>query len=319
MQYLNKHSEECDSRMVFSKETKLGFRSIFHFECSECGIFHKIQSSSRNDVSINMNKAVTLGFTSIGSGFYHLQEFCSHVNVPCISSTTFEMENKKLQEDWWKLGRYHSEKALNEEIEHAVATGNVDSAGNALITVVCDGSWGKRSYGKGFSSLSGCAAIIGVYTKKVIYYDVKNKYCHTCAMSYANFCPPNDHPCNINYVGPSSSMETEIIVEGFQACERMGARFNKIISDGDSSAFKEIRELSIYRNPDLVVQKLECVNHLYKNARKKISAICSDTAFKLKYRKLLKPSIGNETEFLDESEKSSSQIGTVHPLNLIKL
>lgn len=295
MKYIGKHSEDCDSRMVFTKETKLGFRSIFHFECSECGIFHKVQSASNNDVNITVNKAITLGITSVGSGFYHLDEFCSHLNIPCMSSGTFDKENKILQEDWWKLGRYFSEEALKEEIEHAIATGSVDSAGNYLITVICDGSWGKRSYGKGFTSLSGCAAILGFYTKKILYYDVKNKYCHTCALSYAKFCPPNDHPCNINYVGPSSSMETEIIVEGFQFCERMGARFNKIISDGDSSAYKEIRELSIYRNPDLVVDKLECVNHLYKNARKKLTALCTDTKYKLAFRKLLKLSLGNNT------------------------
>lgn len=289
MKYISKHSEECESQMVFTKETKLGFRSIFHFQCTECGVFHKVQSSTKKDISMDVNKASTLGITSIGSGFYHLEEFCAHMNIPCMSSTTFDKENKKLQQNWWGLARYHSEQALKEEIKHALAIGNVDSAGNALITVICDGSWGKRSYGKGYSSLSGCAAIIGFYTKKVLYYDVKNKYCHICTQAYSHNYPPNDHPCNISYVGPSSNMETEIIAEGFKACMVQGARFNKIISDGDSSVFKEIR--NIY--PDLLVEKFECVNHLYKNARKKFTALYTDTAFKLQYRKLLKPSIGN--------------------------
>lgn len=294
---LNKHMTECDSNMVLVKETKLGFRSIFYFSCSECGAICEIQSSSKNDICINNNKAAVLGITSFGCGFYNLEEFSSHLNVPCMSSKTFDAENKKIQEEWWKLGRHFSEEALKEEIDHSKATGNVDIAGNALVRVITDGSWGKRSYGRGFSSLSGCASIVGSYTKKIIYYGVKNKYCHTCAMSYAKLCPPNDHPCNISYVGPSSGMETEIIVEGFQACEVMGARFNKIISDGDSSTFKEIRELSIYRNPDLVVEKLECVNHLYKNARKKIEALSSDTKYKLDHRKLLKTSMGKDSIF----------------------
>lgn len=203
-----------------------------------------------------------------------------------------------MQENWWELGRHFADEALKEEIKHAIDTANVDSAGNALITIVTDGSWGKRSYGKGFSSLSGCAVIVGFYTKKVIYYGVKNKYCHTCAMSYANCCPPNDHPCNINYVGPSSGMETEIIVEGFQECERVGARFHKVISDGDSSAFKEIRELCLYKYPDIIVEKLECVNHLYKNARKKIDALSGDTDYRVEQRKLLKPSTGTHKVYL---------------------
>lgn len=284
--------------MIFRKETKLGFRSIFHFECEECGIFHQMQSSSKNYDFMNVNKAATLGITSIGSGFYHMQELCAHMNIPCMSNSTFDNENKKIQKDWSELSKHHTEKALLEEIEHAIAIGNVDSGGNALISVVCDGSWGKRSYGKGFSSLSGCAAIIGLYTKKVVYFGVKNKYCHTCTLSYAKFCPPNEHVCNISYVGPSSGMETEILVEGFKVCESFGARFHKVISDGDSSAFKEITEQCVYQNPDIVIEKIECVNHLYKNARKKFTSLCTDTAFKVGYRRLLKHSIGNNNIFM---------------------
>lgn len=297
MKYLNKHSDDCDSEMVFAKETHLGFRSIFHFVCSECGVFHQVHSSSNKDVSLNVNESATLGITSIGSGFYHLEELSSHLNIPCMSSTTFDKENKKLQKEWCNLGKLHAEEALKEEIKHAIATGSVDTAGNALITVICDGSWGKRSYGKGFSSLSGCASIVGAYTKKVVYYGVKNKYCHTCAMSYANYCPPNFHECNISFVGPSSGMETEIIVEGFKACELSGARFNKVVADGDSSTIKEIRQSLIYQNPDILVEKYECVNHLFKNAQKKLDALSSDTKFNINHRKLLKSSIGNDQEF----------------------
>lgn len=292
MRHLYRHEESCDSEMLFDKETKLGLRSIFHFQCSTCGITSKVQTSTKNDDTMNVNKAATLGITSIGSGFYHMEEFCAHMEIPCMSSSTFDTENKKIQKDWDKLAKHHAKEALKEEIRLARERGDIDSAGNALICVICDGSWAKRSYGKGYSSLSGCAAIVGFYTKKVLYFDTKNKYCDICTKSYAKMCPPNYHPCNISYTGPSSGMETEILVEGFQACERMGARFNKIISDGDSSAFKEIRERCVYQNPDIVVEKVECINHLFKNFRKKFCALCSDTKFKLEYRKLIKASTG---------------------------
>lgn len=308
MKYLTKHSDQCDSEMVFTKETKLGFRSIFHFQCSECGIFHKLKSDVNDGVTISVNKAATLGFTSIGSAFYHMEEVCAHLNIPCMSSNTFNTENKKLQKDWWAVARDQTELAMKEEIEYAKATGSVDSAGNALIVVTADGSWGKRSYGKGYSSLSGCAAIIGVHTKKVIYYGVKNKYCHTCALSYSKMCPPNYHECNINYSGPSSGMETEIIVEGFQYCDGRGLRFSKIISDGDSSAFKEISERCVYQFPDVIVEKVECVNHLFKNARKKFLALCSSTTFDTKYRKLVKPSLGNDFLHNNKITRSSTNL-----------
>lgn len=92
-----------------------------------------------------------------------------------MSSSTFDRENKKLRNDWGTLAKYHTEQALREEMELAFGRGDVDSVGNALMPVVSDGCWGKRSYGKVFSLLSGAAAIIGVHTKKVIFFDTKNK------------------------------------------------------------------------------------------------------------------------------------------------
>lgn len=94
--------------------------------------------------------------------------------------------------------------ALQEEIDLAIAAGEVDSKGNALIAVICDGGWGKRSYGKKFNSLSGCALLIGVRTKKVVFFGVRNKYCHKCKIAQSKCTPVQYHECNINYKGPSS-------------------------------------------------------------------------------------------------------------------
>lgn len=87
-------------------------------------------------------------------------------------------------------------------------------------------------------------------------------------------------------------METEIIVEGFKYCEGYNARFHKVISDGDSSAFKEISEAAIYQNPELVIEKIECVNHLFKNFHKKFIALTKDTKFDNDYRKMINLSTG---------------------------
>lgn len=67
---LNRHEFECeDSKMVLIKETKLGLLSIVHFQCSSCGKEYQIQSCFKLDGMINVNKAMSLGITSIGSGF----------------------------------------------------------------------------------------------------------------------------------------------------------------------------------------------------------------------------------------------------------
>lgn len=281
--------------MEVTKETKMGLRSIFEFRCRICGIAQKVTTCERDNEGMNVNKAAVLGTTSVGTGFYNLEEICAHLDIPCMSDKTFDKNNKDLQKDWWQLAQHHTDEALKEEIRLAKAANEVDAKGNALIVVITDGSWGKRSYGKGYSSLSGCAVIIGYRTKKILYFDVKNKYCQYCANSYAKMCPPNEHECNINYSGPSSGMETAIIVEGFKYCETLGARFPILIADGDASTFKELRELRLYKDPIIIIQKYECVNHLHKNFRKKLKAVRESTKYTTRNRKYVSASKGKKT------------------------
>ncbi|KAJ6643034.1 hypothetical protein Bhyg_07990 [Pseudolycoriella hygida] len=170
-------------------------------------------------------------------------------------------------------------------MELAKANGEVDSKGNALIQVITDGSWGKRSYGRHFSSLSGCTVIIGLRTNKIIYFDVRNKYCHICKLAEVHGVEARQHNCNKNYDGPSTGMESDIIVNGFRECDKLGARFNVLISDGDSNTYKIIRDMRIYKEPDVYVVKLECVNHLYRNFYKKFNNLGTVKAFGSNWRK----------------------------------
>lgn len=279
--------------MEFHKEIKLGLRSTFKFICCNCGYIGRIESSRKNEESMHVNEAATLGITSVGLGFYHLEEFTAHLDIPCMSSKTFEKENKNLQKRWWHQAKKLALQALKKEIELAKSINSIDAKGHALIPVIVDGSWAKRSYGKGFSSLSGFACIIGMRTKKVLYFDVKRKYCHTCKLSYAKTCPPNFHECNINFDGPSTGMESAIIVEGFVACEQMGARFDKFVGDGDASTFKELRELQIYKDPEVTIDKYECESHLFRNYRAKYGELTTCTKYQTATRKYITASKGN--------------------------
>ncbi|KAG4065358.1 hypothetical protein HA402_010852 [Bradysia odoriphaga] len=78
-------------------------------------------------------------------------------------------------------------------------------------------------------------------------------------MAQSRNAPPNQHDCNKNYDGPSSGMETQIIVEGFIHCASKGARFTKYVGDGDSSTYKALRDLHLYKDPELEIEKFECV------------------------------------------------------------
>uniref|UniRef100_A0A6P7G3P4 Uncharacterized protein LOC114337382 isoform X1 n=1 Tax=Diabrotica virgifera virgifera TaxID=50390 RepID=A0A6P7G3P4_DIAVI len=51
----------------------------------------------------------------------------------------------------------------------------------AVISVIADGAWARRSNKSIFSANSGVTCIIGKRTGKRLYLGVKNKYCCVCA------------------------------------------------------------------------------------------------------------------------------------------
>lgn len=272
--------------MVLQREIRSGLSSSFLFSCSVCGTTTRVETDQKkNTTSLGINPDAVLGITSVGLGFSHIEELCANLDVPAMSYKLFRKEEKIQQEDWFKTAKLAALKALMKEIEIAKANNEVDSKGNALIRIITDGSWGKRSYGKYFASLSGCAVIIGLRTNKVIYFDVRNKYCHTCKLAEVKTENVKQHKCNKNYDGPSTGMESDIILSGFKECNELGARFNVLISDGDSNTYKLIRDLRIYKEPDVYVAKLECVNHLFRNFYKKFNNLLTVKAFDSNSRK----------------------------------
>lgn len=290
-------------------EKKKGLFSIFEFKCTTCGYEQSVLSTHDTAV-IDVNNAAVLGITSVGLGCYHLAEFCANMELPCLSEYMYSRRDKNQQTDWMQLARAEALAALKEEIRLAILNGDVDSAGNALIVVVCDGSWPKRSYSTNFTSLSGCAVIIGVRTNKVIYFDVKDKYCHVCTIAKSKNEEPKEHICNTNYVGPASSMETTIVVEGFQACEKLGLRFKEYVADGDSSTYKAICDSKIYQNPEMEVEKDDCCNHLYRNYRKAFDNLKKATKkFHRDAREYITKKRGNNISLLSHLKNRLFQLG----------
>lgn len=72
-------------------------------------------------------------------------------------------------------------------------------------------------------------------------------------------------------------MEAHIIAEGFsRSMEMHGLKFNKLVGDGDSSIMKKIMQQMPY-GPNLIVQKIECKNHLLRNFCNKLKALGKKT------------------------------------------
>ncbi|XP_048481126.1 uncharacterized protein LOC119691926 isoform X1 [Plutella xylostella] len=177
--------------------------------------------------------------------------------------------------------------AGKEEKAMAIKAGRINKDGIPIIDVVTDGCWSKRSYKKNYSALSGAAAIIGKNTGKILFLGVKNKYCSICMLDQKRSnATKRLHQCYKNYSGPSTAMESSIIVEGFKSSIEMhGLIYGRVISDGDSSTYSKILEARPY--PSDTVEKVECRNHLLRNFCNKLMALITETKYPIRYRKYI--------------------------------
>lgn len=66
-------------------------------------------------------------------------------------------------------------------------------------------------------------------------------------------------------MGTSTSMEADIIVDGFrQSIDMHNLIYSNIIGDGDSSVIKKIQLAKPY-GKDVSIKKIECTNHILRN------------------------------------------------------
>ena len=67
------------------------------------------------------------------------------------------------------------------------------------------------------------------------YVGVRNKYCSVCSIAETGGREVPNHHCFKNWSGSSTSMEADIIVQGFNMSESMHSlRYIKLTGDGDS-------------------------------------------------------------------------------------
>ncbi|CAI6371889.1 unnamed protein product [Macrosiphum euphorbiae] len=155
--------------------------------------------------------------------------------------------------------------AGKEEGRLAIERGDVDQYGRPKIAVVADGAWSKRSYRTNYNALSGVACIIGAVTKKVIFFGVRNKFCCVCFSAKKHDKGPGPHHFFLNWNGPSTAMEADIIVDRFKhSLEMHNLIYSQLIGDGDSSVMKRLRIAKPY-GPNFIIKKVECINHLLRN------------------------------------------------------
>lgn len=269
-------------------EKRIGLLSIFKFECNMCKETCLIRSESESEtVNVNVNIAAVTGIVATGIGFSQFEELCSAMQIPVFSPKYYMQQQDKVYESWEKTAVASMNAAAEEEKKIAIAEGRIKN-GYPVVDVYCDGSWCARSYGTNYKAPSGAAAIIGRRTRKVLYIGIKNKYCLVCARASNKNVVPKEHTCFKNFEGSSSSMEAEIMAEGFKSSIPMyGLIYGRMIADGDASTYAKVLKAKPYESQSLTVEKIECKNHILRNFCKKLRGLTTETKYLLAHRKTL--------------------------------
>ncbi|XP_050431109.1 uncharacterized protein LOC126839738 [Adelges cooleyi] len=230
-------------------EINYGLRSVFIFICEMCNLSIRIESEKVNpERYISINEAAVSATISVGIGYSQISEVCATMDIPCMSSTKFTEAQRDMSEKIHKIAGQQMAIAGKEERRLALESGSIDNDRIPMCTVVADGQWSKRSYKTNYDALSGVATIIGYKSKLILFIGIRNRYCCVCQRAKNKHVPIPEHACFLNWKKGATSMEADAIAEG----------------DGDSSITRRLAEIMPY-GPSLIIQKIECRNHLLRN------------------------------------------------------
>ncbi len=198
---------------------------------------------------------------STGGSHAPLAENMSELGVPVMTKKSFKATEKAIGHAWWDALE-ESMKEAAEENRNAIERDSLHE-GVPAIPVIIDGGWSKRSHKHSYNAKSGAGIIIGAHTGKLLHVGVRNKYCSVCARSLKHNTEPQKHDCYMNWDGPSSSMVTDILVQGFKEAEtKYGLRYTTFTGDGNSSVHASL----VTQVPGWghVIRKAECAKHAVK-------------------------------------------------------
>lgn len=293
---VERHSVECKfgGHFIHAGTNHFGLVSELKYVCKQ-----EICPATKNvftAVPQELNMDAVWGSLSVGMGFSQSEEYFAIMQSPFMSNPIYQKYEKRLGDFMSELKVETITNNINEEKRAAAIEGNVTETGLSRVTIVVDGVWCKRTYGHGFDARSGAAVIIGEKSKKVLFANVRNKYCVICQSANRKNEKPKEHICNANWKSSSTSMEADIILEGIKwLYEEHGVICDKIVGDGDSSVITKVRQaMRSYKLEN--IEKIECANHAIRNFRKKLHSVAENTKMfpgkeGLQARKILKSKI----------------------------
>ena len=200
---------------------------------------------------------------TVGGGFNSLEESLS------VLKSSFVHTEQTIGKWWWTVLEESMKSAGKEEKQIAIDKGHYHQNVPA-ITVIVDAGWSKRTHKHSYNALSCVGVIFGKETRKLLHIGVRNKFCATCAKD-----PSKKHECFKNWDKSSSSMESDILLEGFTKAEKQhGLRYINFIGDGDSSVHATL--ISRVLGWGHAITKQECTNHAVKCYRSSLENLVKD-------------------------------------------
>ena len=263
------HSKSCQLGTIslIGETYRGGLASVLSARCSGCRAEIAFPTSSRvaslsGTKRWESNLAAVWGEMVTGGGHAPLAEAMSVLGVPVMTKKSFIAIEKEIGKKWW-MSLEESMRAAAEEEKRLAEESESFHDGVPAITVIVDGGWCKRTHKHSYNTKSGVGVVIGLRTGKLLHMGVCNKYCSTCAQADKQNKTPKEHDCFKNWDGASSSMETDIVLQGFREAEKKyGLRYTTFIGDGDSSIHPNL--ITGVPGWGHIIRKVECANHTVK-------------------------------------------------------
>lgn len=274
---LEEHNMTCNynGKLIYRSVFSRGLVHSYTFVCNKvlCGHKEVIVTDKKGGC---LNQLAVLGAMSTGNGFSQEEEKFGIMNMTYMARNTYIASEKAAGDVIASYSVETMNSALEEEKRLAKERKDIDRDGFFNICAIVDGGWCKRTYGHGYNASSGVAVIIAAETKKIIYISVRNKVCLVCQAIDDGRTSHKTHLCSKNWTGPSTAMESDIIVEGLKYLEEVHrVRCTRLIGDGDSNLMKKVQENVSFGSR---VIKVECANHAVRRYFKALERIQRNTS-----------------------------------------
>lgn len=269
------HSKSCCGILCPRQEDMKSMRSTLWLMCNVCGLLVKGLSEEPSR-GTRLRFCTDWAILNSGSTYSMAQEMFSFLDIPFLDRKTFFKDELAMDAVLETALHDSLNKALEEEVQLAtdeLRSNQLPEDSPLNLSCELDGSWGQRSNGHRYSSASGCAAIIGTRSKKVVYIGTRNKRCSACNVNASRLKSNKsvtEHKCYKNYSGSSGGMESHVVIEGFQKLHEKGVKFTTVITDGDSTTVSKLKNSCPYGHE---IRHQLCCNHTLKNVGKKLREV----------------------------------------------